>query len=332
VLVTGGVYALPLTCVMGYMAWRNAGAGSAAIGRERGWHPPGEHHWDIFGRTLEEWLVPGGPFANLIDFTALSPLTRRQDADRQAASADQRTCRFVRGLLGGYGVFYMLFLFVSITFYDFATTPDRRILLPTFVCLLIAGFGALGRWRLLDGAGRPMAVAAARSVVLIPLFVLLINSLAGGVRFAALAHQNGLGYASARWQELEIWTDLASLPPEVPLWSNASDVIRLMQDKPARRLPRSLDPTAADRETPAPGLEQGLERLRRNMERDSALVVYFDHVKSSRWMYLNPKQMQEALEVEKLLARPKVTIYIHRRAARYDELKQWAAERSSRAK
>ena len=44
------------------------------------------------------------------------------------------------------------------------------------------------------------------------------------------------------------------------------------------------------------------------------------------------QQLEQQLDVEKLLVRPKATIYIHRRAARYQELKQWAQERREEAR
>ena len=337
--------AVPIGLLCG-IAWRNSGAGSAAVGRQRGWHPPGAYHWDSFRQTVEDWFVPGGPFSNslerptraalmlgaallgLLVAVALAPVAQRESA-RVQVPAEWRMLGFV---VAGYAAFYLLFLSVSITVYDFATYPDRRILLPAYVCLVIAGFGTLGRWRLIDGIGGPHAVATARCLVLIPLCLLSANTLAGGVKFSAEAHESGLGYGSRSWQELEIWDDLASLGSDVPLWSNAPDAIGLtMRGRRASRVPLAMDHTAADRQTPAVGLEQRLERLERSMTRESAVVVFFDRMQRVRWMYLNPEQLQEAMAVEPLLERQGAAIYIHRQASRYEELKHWAQKRQSLA-
>jgi len=163
------------------------------------------------------------------------------------------------------GIFtYIVFLYTSISFFDFYTPIDNRILSPVFI-MLIAGLVFSLR-----------AQTFKHPTLQVLLAMLLVLPLIGGIPRLALtlksAIANGSGYFSRpfRSQELLAYLQSASLPK---IYTNTSETLAVYFDIKATSLPKSYFPkinkisdTYAD----------SMKFITREITNGNAVLVYFD--------------------------------------------------------
>jgi hypothetical protein len=129
--------AVTLVSVLPFFAWSayNAMRGVGSVNRAIVWHPPGLEHLGQLGETLAGWFgLPGG--AGLVAFgvvtlLALARIVTRKDVDSSAN---------LQKILASAWLAYFAFLLASISFVDYYTPLDGRILFPMFpVAWLVLG-------------------------------------------------------------------------------------------------------------------------------------------------------------------------------------------------
>jgi hypothetical protein len=135
-----------------------------------------------------------------------------------AASVLPATCTL-------FAMAYLLFLVVSVSFFDAAIPMDFRLILPAFLALAITVFSLI--W----------SISKIRSQRLIRysfiLFLLLSFSLNlnSAVLLARYSHETGWGYSSREVQQSELLKYLENYPDDLKIYSNGPDVCYSTHDQ-----------------------------------------------------------------------------------------------------
>jgi hypothetical protein len=199
-------------------------------GRSIMWHPP--EISKVYGglAATSAWIsaseMPGGRIVG-IAFTLAClavPLVRRRR---------RGPCPLL-GWLAIFVVAYVVFLLVSMTFFDALIPLNTRLLMPIYPPLLVlATAGALLIWDEVRASRWRAATALALLVLIAPVIV----NAAGTAHWAQARHRKGQGYLSAAWRESEIIAEVRKVPEATPICSNAPDAIYVLTGRRVYWLP-----------------------------------------------------------------------------------------------
>lgn len=170
-------------------------------------------------------------------------------------------------LLGTFVVTYGVFLLISISFFDYSTPLDARMLSPGFACLIclavILGhrLAAADRW-----TGKPV-----RALLLILGIVCAAAYLNQATVWVLTHRRDSRGYAAAMFRESATLLALRQTDPGRPIYSNAADAIFIISARPAQFLPTK---TLSGQDKDNPAYRADLDRMRRRMAGEGALLVY----------------------------------------------------------
>ena len=117
---------------------------------------------------------------------------------------------------------YVVFLFLSISFFDAGTPLDYRILSVVLVCLLVLGI-SLG-WTVTRVLKRP----GIRSCLLLLLLFSVTSNVFRAASFAMDTRRNGLGYSSRQWRSSECMAFVESLADSVNVYTNDTDAVMFL--------------------------------------------------------------------------------------------------------
>lgn len=280
-----------LFSLLPFVAWLafNSTRGTGSLGRSLAWHPPGLVHLADANRVLSGWLhLPRatGPLVLLGLLAASAWLIRRS---LQARDDGFSPMRLVAAL---YVSAYVAFILFSISILDFQTPLDERILFPLLpmglAAVLACATGSRRRWM------SPAAV-----VLLMAAFALNVP---GGLRFWALSHVEGLGFASQSARDMYILRWMRQIPPDWKLLSNAPEFLSLHLHRKAGMLPSRFQPNSLK---PNPDYASNL----RERAAEARLIVYFHSV---RWRdYLpRPEELDRLDGYEKIYDDSEATAWI----------------------
>jgi hypothetical protein len=138
---------------------------------------------------------------------------------------------------------YLLFLILSLTFFDAHTPLNARLVLPLYPLffLLLVSFAAsfTRSWRGLD-----------YSAVLATLLVLIIGLGLPALRLHLKTSAAGaIGSANLVERNLELYRRVAALPPETPVYSNTGEILYLFFKRDVLAMPRLYDPLTMQQNT-----------------------------------------------------------------------------------
>lgn len=213
---------------------RNMLVASTVTGRELAFHPFDRGHvWQAL-YTMSGWLLIPPSAPNAIRFAvwlALAGLATIVAV--RAVRAATPVPSLVR-LLALFIVTYGAFLVASITFLDANTPLDDRILLPVLAIALVLGAYVLDSyWPSLRRA--PLLAAGVMTLVL------LVTAGHGlkAAEVAARGYEQGWGFTSAAWRQSPTLARVAQLGVDLPIYSNAPEIVYLHARREARGLPRT---------------------------------------------------------------------------------------------
>ncbi len=131
---------------------------------------------------------------------------------------------------------YLLFLILSLLFFDAHTPLNVRLVLPLyplFVLLLVSFAGSFTRsWRGLD-----------YSTVLVTLLVVVIGLGLPALRLRLKTSAAGaIGSANLVERNLQLYSRVAALPPATPIYSNTGEILYLFFRRDVLATPRLYDP------------------------------------------------------------------------------------------
>jgi type IV secretory pathway VirB2 component (pilin) len=161
---------------------------------------------------------------------------------------------------------YVLFLFVSISFFDAQTPLDDRVLSPLYFPLLI--LAALFLDAIFKLRRRGITLPILLSVLI--LSILQVQSI---TRWAA-ANREGFGYDRTFWNQSLALKWLRSTPVEAPIYSNAPDLIYFKTQISTYGLPVKQPPSSLETNPQYPAEMQALAEAMDNQ----GLLIFFSGI------------------------------------------------------
>lgn len=161
-------------------------------------------------------------------------------------------------------LFYLVVLLLSLTFLDASTALENRILVPSFVCLILIFVYILhGLWK---RGGWACGISVA---------VMMLVFLAGaydGRRAVIDLHADGQGYASAYYRN-SLTIDALKRMPASTIWTNRVPAVNLLAERPAYALLAPIDPLTRQKR---PNYDSSLRNIRQSILDGKAILVVFE--------------------------------------------------------
>ena len=253
-------------------------------------HPPSTLHLSTFFQTLVKFVsyspeVISGFIVFLLFLVVVLLLLF---AKRRSLSERARNLLFLSALTIA---IYLLFLLVSITFFDFYTLPDERILLPLYPLsiILIASFVY----------AYPEMVSWSIMGALLILNLLNLPHLREE-RLSPFSGYNAPGYAS-----LKVLQYVSRLPADAIIYSNAPDLIWYHTRKPVSMVPRFILPVERRKN---PDFDMEIREMVRKLTRGNGYIVWLSPVRRG---YLPPlNALAKMVPVEKVIRFPDGVIIV----------------------
>lgn len=173
-----------------------------------------------------------------------------------------------------FSVFYLIFLYISISSFDANTPVNQRLLSPVLLLLLVGAFPAI--WTVSQTLKKPIVWWC------FLFFVVLFISMRmpDAIRSARISQTKGLGYTSKQWLDSESITFVKSLGKNVKVYSNGSDALSLLTENETSFIPykKSLSTTFVN-----PLYKADFKAMCKDIKENGAVVVYFTLIKKSYW-------------------------------------------------
>ncbi len=249
-----------------------------AFERKLAFHPPGFEHLKQWVITTVNWLAPGWTYFMFFPLILLLFLVIRKtnlSGNFRVDSLKKTNDPF--NLLLWIGVSYMVFILFSITFIDYDTPLDTRMLAPVYIILFISGVYFLQKYY----QKKPLLINSFIALLLIS--HLADYGIKAKQRFLSVENDTG-------WPEKKIIQTLKSLHPE-KIWSNATDIIKAntVYDSITYEIPVKFDRTSL-RINPA--YDQQMQQLKKEIRNGKGILVFFTR--------LNPRKFQpDEMEIRK---------------------------------
>ncbi len=219
---------------------------SNSLGREANFHPINLMHLKNVIHTFSEWVLPKGvPLVIVlitISIIILSIIFLIIILARKKVSFvnNENTNKFKYKIILLFCFFiliYIAFLFLSITFFDYQTPLDYRVLSPVFISFVIMITIVLTN-----------VINSLKSKLIIKTFIFVLCAyIIGlysyqGIQWGIMVYKNGQGYLGEYWSQSKIIEEVRKLPPSIPLYSNGPDTIYILTEKTATMIPARLNP------------------------------------------------------------------------------------------
>jgi hypothetical protein len=177
-----------------------------------------------------------------------------------------------------FSFFYLLFLFISISFFDASTPVDSRILSPVFVLLIVGVFSAI--WTVSQTLKKPMLWWCFFFFLILLIPIKIQDSL----QSAAAIHENGLGYTSKQTQDSESIAFIRSLDEDMQIYSNGEYVIDFLTERESHSLPERVSSVTMESN---PRYNNEIKAICTDIIENRAVLVYF---KVNTWSFYLPTQ------------------------------------------
>lgn len=199
--------------------------------------------------------------------------------------------------------FYIFFLLVSISFFDFHTPLDFRILSPALILSTLGVFS--GTWATFKGSW-------CRKICfhMLMVFSTLMIIIKGPpmIDMARWIYQNGQGFTNREWQQSEGVRYVRSLPQTITVYSNAWDALTFLVERQCLPIPSH---TLANENVPNPEYELSLAKMCEGIEKTSSVLIYFDRV-NWRWYLPTRKTLEEKCQMRVLERLSDAVVYGNR--------------------
>jgi hypothetical protein len=165
---------------------------------------------------------------------------------------------------------YLLFLFVSINFFDATVPVDERILSPVFLLLIVGVFSA------------PWAVFNKLKITMIGwcLLFFLILTIPLKIIDAAIQSsdilESGLGYTSKQWQDSQGVAFIRLLGEDRRIFSPQPEILAFLTGKRISDIPVKYNRFTTVKN---PIYDREIEAMCKNVRENGALIIYFNSFK-----------------------------------------------------
>ena len=306
VAVLVALFGVPL----GIWLMRNRLLGSAT-NRSLAFHPIGARHIEDALETMTTWLfprvIPAGLRSLLLGFlagaaavagaSAAAARQRRRHDDVAPVVAD--TGGTLRSILLVFAMSYVALLVLSVSFVDFYTPLDNRILSPLYAAVLIVGLESLRRFL----ASADVSTLTRRATIAC-LVVLVLLQAARGADLVAVAYRDGIGFARRTWQQSKMLARVRTFPPGTVIYSNGADVIEMLTDHRASGLPARYDATT---KIANPNYLAERQKIRTDLVASRGVLVYFRRI--SREHHPTEAELRQKLHLRLVTENAEGAIY-----------------------
>jgi len=201
--------------------------------------------------------------------TAILVQGHLKDVDWRSAGVVVSFCCFL------YSASYLIFLFVSISFFDAGTPIDLRLLSPILVILTIGMFSFV--WTLSRTRQNPAVWSFFLALVIISILVKAPDA----NRSIAAIKQDGLGYTSTQWRDSQSIAFIKALGQDVSVYSNGPDVVEFLVGKKYQSIPAKKSSITSQM---IPTYKDQVKRMCEDIQQSKALLVYFDVLTSRSYL------------------------------------------------
>jgi len=184
---------------------------------------------------------------------------------------------------------YILFLLVSISFFDVHTPLDHRILGPVFPIIIVGGFTLVYKLTRVYNLSSKINWLLSVLVLICIAFQLKIS-----IPLTFEWSEEGRGYASSKWKNSKTLNLTRSLPSEITVFTNEPEVLELLADRKAKRIPNIANPENRKRN---PNFESEIETMINEMIQENAVLVYFN-IGEKRYYLPKSKDIARNLPVD----------------------------------
>jgi hypothetical protein len=272
------------------IAWmiRNLRLGGSATNRDIAFHPLSLEHIKDGIATLAIWLSP---------FNVAQP---RTDANAHPLIAGVALLLFLavmvigviwtvkrRDVLAGLSTLYiasfLILLAISISFVDFHTPADTRVLSPIFFAWVIVGACVV--------SAKPRAAVGVGALLLL---VLIVPS----IRLINRLSREGDGFAHAQWQQSPTIAAVRELPADKQIFTNAPGAVYLLT---GRQLVLTVPAeTRASSGLPNADYPALMARIETDLHAGRGVVIYLRRYGARRTNYPSEDQLKRKLGLHPL--------------------------------
>lgn len=288
---------------------RNLYIAGEATNRKVIYHPITYAHIRRGVSTLSMWLLPErvppiirGPFliGVILVLSGIGIMLLRKIRKQNKSDSIKEYLITLSYLLSLFILVYVLFIIISISFFDAHTILDGRILLPVYVSVIILIL-CISHKLLCSIEG-----IHSLKVILIILSIILAGSYIGrGAIWVINSYRDGQGYASKAWKQSEVIQKVRILSPEVRIYTNGPDAIYILTGKHAFMIPNKVNPNT--RLINRNYLSQ-LASIREQIKKQITVLVYFNTI-DWRWYLPSEDELKERLSLGIIESRSDGAIY-----------------------
>ena len=197
-----------------------------------------------------------------------------------------------------FSVVYLLFLFISISFFDAATPVDTRLLLPIFVTLIVGAFSSI--WNVSQMLKKPMVWWC------FILFVAVSISIKTPEAIHSMAdiQKNGSGYTSRQWQDSESIAFIKLIGRDVKIYTNGADVLDFLTGKQSQSIPAKMSSGTRDVN---PRYIEEVDVMCKDITENRAMLVYFNRI--TRWYLPTQTELESTCHIPVLRDFADGTVY-----------------------
>jgi hypothetical protein len=182
-----------------------------------------------------------------------------------------------------FGLAYLLVMVASIVFVDALVQFDSRNLFPLYICLVVATCSMGPSFRL--SFGRVQFVLGCCALFA----VLAVNTLAVGT-WAATSHYER-STSTTSWADMGTIRWLQSLPPDIPIYTNAGMAVHFWTGRRTFGLPVKFDPMS---NRPNMDYQKQMSALRDGLRQPGSALVLF----RNPWPVYYPGEMELRREID----------------------------------
>ncbi|MFW2438765.1 MAG: hypothetical protein ACN4GR_05280, partial [Arenicellales bacterium] len=187
---------------------------------------------------------------------------------RTRDSSDLTVADILRKILFLSVILYLVFLLISITFFDAHTPLDTRINTPAYFFLMIALILGLSSIETYTPLCKLFHVSA-----FIVVLILCVVQIANLQMLAAYFSTNGVGFHSRQWVESGTLDYVRNTQADIPvIYTNAPEIIEIHLKREAKLLPQRENATS---KITNKNFQDLLFQLRQDSRANGAIIVFF---------------------------------------------------------
>lgn len=187
-------------------------------------------------------------------------------------------------------IFYLVFLYISISLFDFSTPPDLRILSPIFLIAIVGLFPAF--WKILQKLNKRILWWSSLLVAVICISIQIPEAIRSTVYF----QQNGYGntsFTSRQWQDSKSVAFTKLLPEDVNIYSNGPEAVGFLTFKHSKSIPQKFSSTSMEVN---PHYNDEIEGMCKDINENGAVLVYFNLV-DWKWHLPTQEEIESACQL-----------------------------------